>query len=36
MSLSGEERAACNALNPPGGVIANFHHMAGWLKTPLQ
>lgn len=36
MSLSGEERAACDALNPPGGVIANFHNTTGWMKTPVQ
>jgi aryl-alcohol dehydrogenase-like predicted oxidoreductase len=36
MTLSLEERAACDALNPPGGVAANFHNSAAWLKTPLQ
>ena len=36
MSLSSEERAACDALNPPGGVIANFHNTTGWMKTPVQ
>lgn len=35
MRLSDEERAACDALNPPGGVIANFHNTAGWMKTPV-
>lgn len=34
MALSDEERAACDALNPPGGVIANFHNTAGWMKHP--
>ena len=36
MTLSDPERAACDALNPPGGVIANFHNTAGWMKTPIQ
>lgn len=36
MALSDEERAACDALNPPGGVIANFHNTAGWMKTPVK
>ena len=35
MTLSDEERAACDAINPPGGVIANFHNTAPWMKTPL-
>jgi aryl-alcohol dehydrogenase-like predicted oxidoreductase len=35
MSLTEEERAACDQINPPGGVIANFHNTAGWMKTPL-
>lgn len=36
MTLSAEERSACDALNPPGGVIANFHNTSGWLKTPIN
>jgi aryl-alcohol dehydrogenase-like predicted oxidoreductase len=36
MTLGDSERAACDALNPPGGVIANFHNTAGWMKTPIQ
>jgi len=35
MTLTDPERAACDALNPPGGVIANFHNTAGWMKTPI-
>ncbi len=35
MSLSAEERSACDDLNPPGGAIANFHNTSGWLKTPI-
>jgi 1-deoxyxylulose-5-phosphate synthase len=34
MTLSPEERRACDALNPPGGVIVNFHNTAPWMKTP--
>ena len=36
MTLTDPERAACDALNPPGGVIANFHTTAGWMKTPIN
>jgi aryl-alcohol dehydrogenase-like predicted oxidoreductase len=35
LQLSPEERAACDAINPPGGVVANFHNTSGWLKTPV-
>jgi aryl-alcohol dehydrogenase-like predicted oxidoreductase len=34
MSLSADERAACDVINPPGGVLVNFHNTSGWLKTP--
>ncbi len=34
-TLSAEERAACEVLNPAGGVIADFHNTAGWMKTPI-
>ena len=33
-TLSDEERVACDSINPPGGVITNFHNTAGWMKTP--
>jgi aryl-alcohol dehydrogenase-like predicted oxidoreductase len=36
LTLSAEERAACDALNPPGGALANFHNTSGWLKTPVD
>ncbi len=36
MSLSADERQACDAINPPGGVIANFHNTAPWMKTPIN
>jgi hypothetical protein len=35
MSLSTEEQSACDDLNPPGGVVVNFHNTSGWLKTPI-
>jgi aryl-alcohol dehydrogenase-like predicted oxidoreductase len=35
MSLSAEERSACDEINPPGGVLVNFHNTSGWLKTPI-
>ena len=35
MTLSDEERAACDAINPPGGVVTNFHNSAAWMKTPI-
>jgi 1-deoxyxylulose-5-phosphate synthase len=33
-SLSPDERLACDALVPPGGVVTNFHNTAPWMKTP--
>lgn len=35
MKLSDEERSACDLINPPGGVITNFHNTSGWMKTPV-
>ena len=35
MKLTDEERAACDALVPPGGAVSNFHNSSGWLKTPI-
>ena len=32
MSLSDELREACDALNPPGTAVANFHNSAPWMK----
>jgi len=34
-SLSPDERLACDALVPPGGVVTNFHNTAPWMKTPI-
>jgi aryl-alcohol dehydrogenase-like predicted oxidoreductase len=36
MTLSPEERAACDTINPPGSVVANFHNTAGWMKTVIS
>jgi aryl-alcohol dehydrogenase-like predicted oxidoreductase len=36
MSLSAAERAACDKINPAGGVITNFHNTSGWMKTPVN
>ena len=32
MTLSQEEQAACDSINPPGSVVSNFHNTAGWMK----
>ena len=31
-----ELRAACDALNPPGTAVADFHNTSGWLKTRIE
>lgn len=36
MSLTEEERAACDAINGPGGVLVNFHNTAPWMKTVIS
>jgi aryl-alcohol dehydrogenase-like predicted oxidoreductase len=35
MSLTPGERVACDAINPPGSVIADFHNTAPWMKTTI-
>lgn len=35
MTLSQELRQACDEINPPGSVIANFHNTAGWMKAVI-
>jgi aryl-alcohol dehydrogenase-like predicted oxidoreductase len=35
MSLSPELHAACDALVPPGSVVANFHNSAPWMKMQI-
>lgn len=32
MKLSDEQRRACDALVPPGSVVADFHNTADWMK----
>ena len=35
MTLSNELRQACDTINPPGSVIANFHNSAPWMKMSV-
>lgn len=35
MTLSEADRAACDELNPPGSVIANFYNTADWMKMQI-
>lgn len=35
MQLSEAERCACDAINPPGSVITNFHNTAAWMKQKV-
>lgn len=35
MTLTDEQRAACDAINPPGSAVANFHNSAPWMKMRL-
>ena len=35
MTLSADQRAACDTINPPGGVLVNFHNTAPWMKTTM-
>jgi aryl-alcohol dehydrogenase-like predicted oxidoreductase len=32
MTLSAEERGACDGINGPGSALVNFHNTAGWMK----
>lgn len=36
MSLSDEERRACDELNPPGSVVTSFFNTAPWMKTRIE
>lgn len=36
MSLTAEIAAACDAINPPGSAVANFHNSAPWMKMRLE
>jgi len=33
MTLTAEERDACDAINGPGSAIVNFHNTAAWMKA---
>lgn len=33
MRLGEDELAACDVINPPGGVVTNFHNTAAWMRT---
>ncbi|RPJ70788.1 MAG: aldo/keto reductase [Acidobacteria bacterium] len=33
MTLTAEEREACDAINGPGRALVNFHNTAGWMKA---
>ncbi len=33
MTLTPDERAACDTINGPGGALVNFHNTAPWMKT---
>ena len=35
LNLTESEQHACDEINPPGGVIVNFHNTSGWMKTPI-
>jgi aryl-alcohol dehydrogenase-like predicted oxidoreductase len=38
MSLTPDERASCDGINPPGSVVSDFHNTAPWMRTvvPVQ
>lgn len=35
-TLSEEERAACDEINPPGTALVDFFNTAAWMKTKIQ
>jgi aryl-alcohol dehydrogenase-like predicted oxidoreductase len=35
MSLTEEDRAGCDEINPPGTALADFHNTSGWMKMHL-
>jgi len=35
MTLSAEERAACDTINPPGTAIVDFHNTAPWMLAKI-
>ena len=36
MRLSDEERLACDAINPAGTAVVNFHNTADWMKSAID
>lgn len=36
MTLTAEERTACDAINGPGTAIVNFHNTAPWMKMAVE
>ncbi len=36
MNLDDETRSACDALVPPGSVVADFHNTSGWMKMQIE
>ena len=36
MTLDDDTRVACDALVPPGSVVANFHNTADWMKMQVD
>ena len=36
MTLDDETRVACDALVPPGSVVADFHNTANWMKMQVN
>lgn len=36
LRLDAEVAAACDAINPPGSAVADFHNSAGWMKMQLD
>jgi 1-deoxyxylulose-5-phosphate synthase len=35
MSLTEEQRVACDTINPPGTALVDFHNTAGWSRTRI-
>jgi 1-deoxyxylulose-5-phosphate synthase len=35
LSLTGDQRAACDAINPPGTAVVDFHNTAGWMRSVI-
>jgi 1-deoxyxylulose-5-phosphate synthase len=35
LSLTDQQRAGCDAVNPPGTALVNFHNTAGWVRTVI-